>query len=72
MRETGGTKSRSWSIGITPLTSMSAFVETNDGMTSPGQSHRINDSSRYNVYKQIAVLSKKNNVFVMKQVQRMN
>jgi len=31
---------------------MSAFVETNDGITSPGQSQRINDSSRYNVYKQ--------------------
>lgn len=30
---------------------MSAFVDTNDGMTSPGQSQRINDSSRYNVYK---------------------
>jgi len=31
---------------------MSAFVDTNDGITSPGQSQRINDSSRNSVYNQ--------------------
>jgi len=36
---------------------MSAFVDTNDGITSPGQSQRINDSSRYNVYKQPTTLT---------------
>jgi len=50
---TGGTKSRIWSIGSIPVTIMSAFVDTKDGMTRPGQSHSTNDSSRYSVYNKI-------------------
>jgi len=48
---TGGTKSRIWSIGSMPLMIMSALVETKDGITSPGQSQRISDLSRCNVYR---------------------
>jgi len=54
IRVTGGTESLIWSIGSIPLMIMSAFVDTNDGITSPGQSQRINDSSIYNVYNEPA------------------
>lgn len=38
MRETGGTWSLIWSIGRIPFRIMSAFVDTNEGKTKPGQS----------------------------------
>jgi len=39
IRETAGTWSLIWSIGKIPLRIISAFVDTNEGNTRPGQSH---------------------------------
>src|SRR6218665_1354619 len=48
----GAMQSVSWSMGRTPLVTISAFVETNVGMTRPGQSQSISDfSSKKNVCK---------------------
>lgn len=46
---TGGSHSFIWSTGRMPLTTMSALLHTNVGMTSPGQSHSSRSWSRYMV-----------------------
>lgn len=45
-----GTWSRIWSIGRIPLQIISALVDTKEGMTRPGQSHRQRPGSTNNVY----------------------
>ena len=37
-------------MGRIPEHTISAFVDMNDGKTSPGQSHRRTSSAAYNVY----------------------
>ena len=44
-RAMGAMGSRRWSIGSTPLHTISALVDTNEGKTRPGQSHSIRSSS---------------------------
>ncbi len=42
---TGPTWSRIWSMGRMPQMTISSLVETNDGITRPGQSHSCSSSS---------------------------
>lgn len=50
IRETAGTWSLIWSIGKIPLRIISAFVDTNEGNTRPGQSHSNTSSLTYSVW----------------------